>query len=302
MKTRILSPSTNWKPVLDEVVEKAPFLAGGKDFEVSEFSVKYMLTEEYRDGKYGLNKTYLRMIISPYPEEIIMLHIPDFPVQGAVGWIHYQMIDGTVMQLYRDHLREYSRSGEFKYRTAETIVHELCHRYYFKFGLQDKTHYFHYEKGRLLSAVEDIKKHLLKEKVSLLEQVVRLLRRNLTPKPDSADIKHYYCLHHSGTSRDYTRPETIIHNSTKKHGKCFYDIIIDKDGNITYVDDPLEKERGTTDIVVLGNFVVEEPSEGQIKALKSILKGHQWTTHRELGRQGLAHPSVCPANLTNYLS
>ncbi len=300
MRVRLLSPVENWQPILDEAVEKAPFLVGKKDFIVTKYPVMN-LSQEYRDGKYGLELNYLRVLTDNFNEDVIVVHAPNFVIRGAIGWINYNINDKVIIQLYDDHLREYSRTGEFRYRTTETLIHEFCHKYYRKFGLADKTHYYHYDKLRLLGAVEDIKKHLLKEKVGLMEQVVRLLRKLLSSEPDVAQVKQYYCLHHSATSRDFTRAEVIMHNSIKQYGKCFYDIIIDNDGVVTRVQDPLVKERGTTDICVIGSFDRETPTQAQIKAVKEIIKGNDWTTHRDLAKKGLASPSICPGNLTSYL-
>lgn len=138
---------------------------------------------------------------------------------------------------------------------------------------------------------------LIKRQIELLKKLVELLKVKLSKQ------KKYYCLHHSATPRDTTRTETIIKNIRKRYnGKCFYDIIIDKTGLVTRPENVVVKSRGTTDICVIGNFTTEKPSKGQIEAVKSIIKGSRWTTHKELAEKGLATKSLCPGNLKDYIN
>ena len=299
-KIKILSPSKDWEKVINEVKEKAYLLIGGKEIENDLYFLLFYPKEEYLPKKYGIERRFLSALMCGKQADITLLHVPEFEVEGALAWYHY--VNGKpFIQLYRNHLREYSRTGEFKYRTAETIVHELCHHYYRKIGIEDRTHYFHFEKNSILEAVKDIKKNLLQTQVSLLEEIVRLLSRTFSSKHKTEVDKEYYCLHHSGTSRDNTKAETIINNSKQKYnGKCFYDIVIDKDGNI-YTPESFIKERGTRDICVIGSFDKEQPTEAQIRAVNGIIHGKEYTSHRELAKKGLATPSICPGDLMIYL-
>jgi hypothetical protein len=297
-KIFILSPSTNWKPVIDEVKQKAHLLIGGKDITTNHFILNPIKTQVYSTGNLGIDREQLRSVILPF-EDIILLHVPNFPVSGAIGRIHYNLNDKTVIELYKNHLREDSRSGEFKYRTAETIVHELCHKYYRKFGLADRTHYWHYKQHRLLEAVDEIYKHLLTEQVSLLQTIVSLLRKGFTLPQKDEIVKEWFCIHHSATPLT-TKAETIIKNSQEQYKKCFYDYVIDKNG-IVYKPEAIIKERGTKDICVIGNFVYEVPTKEQITSLKAIIKGHDYIGHSNLAKKGLAKPSLCPGALMTYL-
>jgi len=149
----------------------------------------------------------------------------------------------------------------------------------------------------LLERLVDTMKKLLQS----LQQLIAIKEKPPIPSPDPTPDGKWYCLHHSATSRDWTRAETIIDNHKEIYGgKCFYAILIDKDGTL-YTPIATVKERGTTDICVLGDFTKEEPTQKQVDALKSIITGQKWTTHKDLAKQGLATPSLCPGNLTNFI-
>lgn len=306
---KIFSKYDNWEPVIKELTDRASFLIGRKDIKLERFNLVIMPTQEYMEGRFGIERGYLSRLFKDKQEGITVLHAKDFPIQGAGGWFSY--INGKpFIQFYGDHLRLSSNrwTKEFNYWSAEVIAHELCHKYYRKHGFKDKTHYFHYEVGSLMQAFEDIRKQLLKEQKSLLERAIELYRKLLQPRHeeettsrDYTTIK-FWCIHHSATSRDHTRAETIINNQKQQYGgKTFYDAIIDKDG-IIYRENSIKKARGTDDVCVIGDFTKEKPTDKQVKALKSLLDGHRYITHKELAEQGKAEASVCPGNLMDYVA
>ncbi len=298
MRLTILSPKKDWEHIKEDL--KRVNLMGEKvDYDIVFFPVLHIKTEEYLPGKYGLDRKYLSALTKLYAyADVVAIHIEDFPIKGAGGW--FTIINGKPsIQLYGDLHNKYSRTGEFKYWFSELLAHELAHKYYRKAGLEDKTHYWHYEKGRLLGAFEDIISQLTKKK-GLWEQIVILTRKLLNLQHQEEQVKELWAIHHSATPRDVSRSETIIKNSKKEYGKCFYDVVIDRDGIATYPESII-KQRGTKDICVIGNFVNEKPTPQQIETLKSIIEGHDYTTHKELAEKGLASFSECPGRLMDYI-
>ena len=289
MKIKLLSRE-NWSEVISDIEQATEKL--GVKIEPSFYFLGHMPREEYLKGKFGICRQFLTVLL---PREFVILHA-DFPVQGAAGW--FTLVSGIpIIQIYQRGLQ--SIEPNFKYWESEILVHELCHYFYWRNGLEDKTHYFHYDRKNLMSAVEDIIYQLYIKKVGLLEQVVRLLRR-LKPLQQE-DIERTIVLHHSATSRDFTRVETLVRNIAKTHPGGFYNYYIDKDGGV-HPQVIIDKKRNTIDVCVIGDFTKESPSEGQIKAIKRIITGKQWTTHKELAEKGLARPSLCPGNLKEFLS
>lgn len=153
----------------------------------------------------------------------------------------------------------------------------------------------------MLEAIVDTLQQLIATMMQLIQQKEKeeMPEEIIDPAPDGK----WYCLHHSATSRDFTRAESIIRyheNSGKYGGKCFYDHIIDKDG-IFYSPEAIVKKRGTTDVCVIGDFTREKPTDQQLATLKALITNQSWTTHKELAKKGMASPSLCPGNLTDYL-
>jgi hypothetical protein len=290
MILKILSPEKDWQFIEDEL-DKVISDDLEIDFDLQYLNIQILPRQEYMTGKYGINKVYLNTLMKNYQGEITLLHTPDFKVEGAGGWFSY-VNRKPFIQAYGRHDKKFSRTGEFVYWMSELIVHEISHKLYFKLGLQDKTHYWHYEKGKLTNALKEIKIHLLKKKVSLLEQLIILTRKVFVPKHKEEDA-NLYVVHHSATARDYTRGETIINNQP------FYNFVIDKDGKLFEQKNP-KKSRDTIDICVIGDFTKEEPTVAQIAKLKKTL-GPNWTTHHELGKKGQATKSECPGKLIQYL-
>jgi uncharacterized protein YbcV (DUF1398 family) len=251
---------------------------------------------------FGIDRNFLSVLMKQYSgdEDIIIFHAPSFRVEGAGGW--FTIVDGkVVIQMYQNINSTFTRDKDFKYFYGETLAHEIMHYSYWKYGIPDKTHYFHFDQGSLMLAVYDIKKELMKRQVSLLHQAVGLYRQLIAKKPATEVIQQVIALHHSATPRDLTKPEVIIEQQRKKYnGKTFYNQIIDAKG-VVYNPEAIEKERGTWDILVLGDFTKEKPSGGQIQALKALLDGREWTTHKALAERGLGTPSLCPGNLEDYL-
>lgn len=175
MKIKLLT-NENWDKVLEEVSVATEKL--GVEIEPTPHFMGHMPREEYLDGKYGINRQYLSVIL---PREFVILHA-DFPIEGASGW--FSVINGNpVIQIYQRGT-QFSRDPNFKYWESEIIIHELCHYYYWKNGLEDRTHYFDYEKNDLMSAVEDIFVGLYAKKVGLMERAVRLMRKIINKKPE----------------------------------------------------------------------------------------------------------------------
>ncbi len=288
MKTKLLSEE-NWSEVLKEIEDViAKF---GVIIEPSFYYLGHKPLEEYLPGKFGINRGFLSVIL---PSESSILHT-ELIGSNVGGW--FTIINGKMsIQIYERGIHSIDHS--FKYWESEIIIHELCHYYYWNNGLVDRTHYWHYEKRNLMSAVDEIVYELYLKKIGLMEQAVRLLRK-LTTSPISEEVEKLKVVHHSATSRDYTKVETIVNNLKKKYKGGFYNYIIDKDGNI-YEQEVSDKYRDTVDILVIGNFTTEEPLPAQIKALKSLI-GKNYISHKKLADKGFATPSLCPGVLMDYL-
>lgn len=299
MKLLILSPEKDWTFIKEDLAKET--MGQGIDYEVKHFPLLPQVPrEEYRQGLWGVSRRYLTALLDIYEGDVVLFHFPNFQIEGAGGW--FSVLNGIpVIQAYGPHTRKFTRTGEFTYWFAELIAHEMAHKYYWKVNLEDRTHYWHYERKELLGAFREIITTL--KKVLSLWQTIKVLTKKvagLKMHEEEVIEKDYFCIHHSATARDLTRTETIINNGIREYGKSFYDIIIDKDGVATYPN-AIIKERGTKDICVLGDFTKEKPTDKQIETLKSIIEGQDYTTHKELAEKGLATPSLCPGKLMNYL-
>lgn len=289
MKIKLLS-NESWTDALKDMEKATDKL--GIEIEPSFYFLGHMPSQEYREGRYGIDKGYLSTIL---PNELVILHA-DFPVNGASGW--FSVINGNpVIQIYLRGLQ--SMDPDFKYWESETIIHELCHYQYWKNGLEDRTHYFHYERNSLMSAVEDITHQLYIKKIGLLEKAVRLLRQ-LTAKLPEEETEKLIVVHHSATPKDTTRVETLIKNISKKYEGGFYDYYIDKNG-VVYPQEVSSKYRDTIDVCVIGDFTTEKPTQGHIQSLRGIIDGRKYISHKELAKLGRAKKSECPGELMEYL-
>ena len=120
-------------------------------------------------------------------------------------------------------------------------------------------------------------------------------------------MKSYIVLHHSGVAGknnlDYIRKDHI-----KKYGRPFYNIMIDKGGEVYYEHDKWNwrgSDKRSKDICVVGDFTKEVPTQPQLKSLYLELKKlnarytfKSTTTHRKAPKLGLsATATACPGSL-----
>lgn len=299
LEIKVLSPTSDWSFIEKDIKKATDLMSCHLSF--TYFNISNPLVEEYQPGMDGLNRVFLANLVKQYQEcGIVVLHIPNFPVRGAGGWFSY--VNGKpIIQIYGQNTSRYSRDPNFEYWHSEIIVHEMLHYFYWNNNLEDRTHYWHYERGDLMGGINEINDKL-KSRIVLLEQILELtkkvigLRKQINEKTDDL-----WVVHHSSTARDFTRPETIAERDKKKYGgKTFYNAIMDRNGNITYYD-AIDKERETKDICVIGDFTKEVPTPQQKGALKLFLQDKKYTTHKELAEKGLAVASLCPGNLIEHI-
>lgn len=175
MTIKLLSDGQNWAEVIEDMRKALDKL--GVVIEFKPHFMGHLPREEYRPGRFGIERRFLSAIL---PNRPVILHTDRFRVQGAAGW--FSVMNGRlVIQVFQR--GTHSREPDFKKWESEIIVHELCHYFYWRNGLPDRTHYWHYERNSLMGAIEEIYIALLKRKVGLLERIVRLLRKRLVAPP-----------------------------------------------------------------------------------------------------------------------
>lgn len=98
----------------------------------------------------------------------------------------YDLVDKDgIMDFYAgvpSRLNTKAKANGFKTNEAWLIVHELCHGLCQKAGIHDSTHAMQ-EQGRLIELWEELYNLLLKKKISMLQQIVSLLRQLKNPTP-----------------------------------------------------------------------------------------------------------------------
>ena len=299
MNIKILSPTRDWSFIEEDIKKATDLMSCHLSYKY--FPVYNPLVQEYLPGKDGLSRVFLASLVKPYQNDgIVVLHVPNFPTRGAGGWFSY-VNNKPVIQIYGQNTSRYSRDPNFEYWHSEIIVHEMLHYFYWNNNIEDKTHYWHYERGDLMGGINEIN-NKLKHRIVLLEQIIELSKKVLgLRKQIEEQADDLWVVHHSATPLSSTLPATIADREKLKYGgKTFYNAIMDSSGNITYYD-AIDKTRETKDLCVLGDFTKEVPTIKQKEALKLFLQGKKYTTHKELAKKGLATPSECPGKLLEYL-
>jgi hypothetical protein len=310
---KIKSSETNWEPIKKELRQKAGLILAEKELQVDKFDVSIIMPEEYRPKDYpgamGQHRSYLRaiMLIPGFPGDITLLHIKDFPIKGALGWFNY--VNGQpFIQVYGDHLRKGSRTGEFEYAVSETIVHEFCHKFYRKMGLPDRTHYWHFEENKLMGAVMEINVAKM-QKMSLPEWIISMFRKLLAGEHETEVIKpppNKIVIHHEGASNGFQAV-----NEWHKQRWNFkselgfyigYHYYIEKDGKVFQGRADTEDGAHTSGhnqqsigICLMGNFETEIPTKAQLDALESLVKDKkkQYNISKIYGHRQLGN-TLCP--------
>lgn len=149
---------------------------------------------------------------------------------------------------------------------------------------------------------------MLKLLIQKLKRLVRLLKQQL-----ALVQKKVIIIHHTATSRDYTKFKSINRgHRTRKFPisslgyHCGYHYLITGNGSTYQARKEYEQSYGSTsykhpklEIVLTGNFETESPSQEQLDALETILKRHPGLKvkgHRDISK------TLCPGqNLYNYI-
>lgn len=125
-------------------------------------------------------------------------------------------------------------------------------------------------------------------------------------------VVKYLLLHHTSVAGKNSLT-AIRKDHKKRYGRTFYNVIIDKQGNVHYEHNKLNyrgKNKRSMDVCLTGDFTKEEPNEAQLKSLKlelkKLYKNHNFkaviTHNRASSYRLLASKSRCPGSLGNYIN
>ena len=256
---------------------------------------EYYRTTERSGRQYGIDRRFLRSFINDrlWDSQMVMFHAPDFKIEGALGWI-VRIKGMPVAQTFADIGQPSVRSSELKTKIGETIVHEVLHHLYRKYGLRDRTHYW-MDRDDYASAFAEIRK----AKPGRLERWLNAFRNTLDPSLE--DIDAPWVLHHSGSENDTI--EGVRSDHKKKYGRTFYNVIVDYDGTLHYEHNEYNKRGNgySKGIMVMGDWRVAE-REAQIEEAAEFLRDKVYISHKKAHRLSLAPRStVCPGKLVEYI-
>lgn len=244
--------------------------------------------------QYGIDKEWLKKWIFPdtWDSEGIIIHDPKFKIEGANGW-HTQINGYPVIQVFKTQDRPHHRMDMTD--LERLLLHEIGHFLYKKYGIKDRTHYWDYDKWDFRGMFDEIRN----AQPSMLERWLVALSNTINPREEVYDIP--WTLHHTG-GENHTL-DGLLNSNTYKDRPVFYNVIIDKEGNVHHFHDKLNpRGRGWDyNVAVLGDYTKETPTQAVKDTLKDFLKGKDWATHKELAEVGLATKSQCPGNIIDYV-
>lgn len=233
-----------------------------------------------------------RTVGLPQGENGLVIHAPDFEMQGAAGWYYFE--NGiSIMQVYSNFdMRTYGRNNEVSNRLTQVLVHEALHMLYNQKALIDNTHQWVAENCKRCAVDELLAK----------TRIERWFASFLNRFKNTLEVEQdYYVVHHSGSTVDTVNGIRNYHEP--KFGRIFYNAIIDRQGKLHELHDKwnIRGHGFSKDVCLLGDFTQHPPAQSQIRTLKKYLGGKPWITHAQAHKFGLAEYTECPGNLEKYL-